>query len=334
MKAITFDRYGSPDVLRVEEVEEPVPRDDEVLVKVRAASVNPYDWHFMTGLPYVMRLMLGGAFRPKFRRLGGDLAGRVKAVGKSVTRFRPGDEVFGSVNGAVPDHPLLDLGSFAECVTAPESHLALKPSNVTFEAAAGVTLAALTALNSLRDLGHAGPGRKILINGASGGVGTFAVQIGEWLGSEVTGVCSTRNVEFVGSLGADRVVDYTREDFTRGAPRYDLFLDLVGNHALRRCLRVMSPGGIYLQCFGRPENRWLGPFHQIMGARLVSPFVDTKILDVEWHLRTEDLNLLADLLSSGFLSPVLDRCYPLEEAPEAMRYLELGHARGKVVVTV
>lgn len=336
MKAITFDRYGSAEVLRLEEIEAPSVGDDDVLVRVRAASANPYDWHFMTGLPYIMRLMLGGALKPKFRRLGGDLAGEVKAVGRKVTSFQPGDEVFGSVNGAVPEQAPLDLGSFAEYVCVREDHLVPKPAELTFEAAAAVPLAALTALNALRDLGGLEPGRdrKVLINGASGGVGTFAVQIAKWLGAEVTGVCSTRNVDLVGSLGADQVVDYTREDFTRDGSRYDVMFDLVGNRSLRECLGMMKPGGTYLLCFGRPENRWMGPFLQLFGARLAGPFVKTKMLEVEWHLRKEDLTILAELLSAGTLTPVVDRCYPLSEAPEAMRYLEEGHARGKVVVTV
>jgi NADPH:quinone reductase-like Zn-dependent oxidoreductase len=334
MKAVLFDRYGSPDVLRLQEIDKPAVNEDDVLVRVHAASANPYDWHFLTGKPYVMRMMISGLFKPKIKRLGCDLAGVVEAVGKDVTGFRSGDAVFGSVNGAVPDQPALELGSFAEYVCVAEDHLALKPANLTFEEAAAVPLAALTALNGLRDPGRIGPGKKVLINGASGGVGTFAVQIAKFLGAEVTGVCSTRNVDLVRSIGADRVVDYTGDDFTRGGQGYDLIFDLVGNRSLSECMRVLNPDGVYLMCFGRPENDWLGPFPQLLGARVRSPFVSPNLVELAWHFESEDLRFLGDLLAAGNVTPVLDRSYPLVEAAEAVRYLEKGHARGKIVVTV
>ncbi len=239
MKAIVYHRYGSPDVLKCEEIERPTPKDDEVLVKVRAASLNPLDWHFMRGEPYFIRLMTG-LRRPKFTRLGVDVAGRVEAVGRSVTWFEPGDEVFGGCRGA-----------FAEYACARESELITKPEGVTFEQAACVNVAALTALQSLRDKGRVRPGQKVLINGAAGGVGTFAVQIAKWLGAEVTGVCSTRNVEMVRSIGADHVIDYTGEDFTEGGRRYDLILDCVGSHRLSALRRVLSPEGTYIAVGGR-----------------------------------------------------------------------------------
>jgi len=334
MKAITFHRYGSPDVLRLEEVDEPAAGDEEVLVRVRAASANPYDWHFLTGKPYIMRMMLGGLLKPAFTRLGGDLAGKVEAVGKDVNGFQPGDVVFGSVNGAVTDLPLLELGSFAEYVCVAEDHLVPKPPSLTFEEAASVPLAGLTALNALRDHGHIGPGAKVLINGASGGVGTFAVQIGKSLGAHVAGVCSTGNVEMVRSLGADAVFDYTREDFTRAGDRYDMVFDLVGNRSLRECTRILNPDGVYVMCFGRPENAWLGPFGQLIGARVLSPFLKPTLSNLEWTLEEEDLRFLLGLLEEGKVTPVIDRCYPLQDAAQAMRHLEGGHARGKIVITV
>jgi NADPH:quinone reductase-like Zn-dependent oxidoreductase len=334
MRAIVFDRYGPADVLRLEEIDKPVVKDDDILVRVRAASANPYDWHFMTGKPYIMRMMISGLLKPKVKRLGGDLAGEVEAVGKNVTRFRAGDAVFGSVNGAVPGQGPLELGSFAEYVCASEDHLVPKPANLTFEQAAAVPLAALTALNGLRDPGRIEPGQRVLINGASGGVGTFAVQIAKSMGAEVTGVCSTRNVELLRSIGADQVIDYTREDFTRSGQRFDLMFDLVGNRSLSECTRLLNPTGVYLICFGRPEHNWVGPFPQLLQARVMSPFVKPKLVDLAWHLKAEDLDLLRELPATGRVTPVIDRSYPLGEAPEAMRYLEEGHARGKVVINV
>ncbi|HKI99464.1 MAG TPA: NAD(P)-dependent alcohol dehydrogenase [bacterium] len=333
MKAITFDRYGSPDVLRLQDIEKPVVTDD-MLVRIRAASANPYDWHFLTGKPYIMRLMLYALRKPRFTRLGADLAGQVEAVGRNVTRFRPGDAVFGMVNDEGPDKPFLALASFAEYVCVSEDRVALKPANLTFEQAAAVPVAALTALKGLRDIGRIGHGQKVLINGASGGVGTFAVQIAKSFGAEVTGVCSTRNVDLVRSLGAGQVFDYTREDFVRGGQRYDLVLDLVGNRSLSECMRVLKPTGVYLMSFGLPDNAWLGPFPRLLKARVVSRFVAPKLVELAWQFEREDLLVLTGLLEAGTVTPVIDRSYPLSEAPEGMRYLEAGHARGKVILTM
>lgn len=247
MKAVRYHKYGSPDVLRCEEVEKPAPGDDEVLIRVRAASVNPLDWHFMRGLPYMVR-MVAGLGKPKDPRLGVDVAGQVEAVGKNVTQFKPGAAVFGSCRG-----------TFAEYACTTESALATKPDNVTFEQAAAVPVAAFTALQGLRDEGKIQPGHRVLINGASGGVGTLAVQIAKWIGADVTGVCSTRNVEMVRSLGADQVIDYSREDFTKSGNRYDIFFDGVGNHSLSACRRVLNPNGVYVP-FGGEADRWMiGP---------------------------------------------------------------------------
>ncbi len=333
MKAITFDRYGSPDVLQLQEIDKPVVKDGDVLVRVRAASANPYDWHMMTGRPYFMR-MQSGLLKPKINGLGADLAGQVEAVGKNVTRFRPGDEVFGEVDVEVPGKPALEIGSFAEYVCVSEDSVEQKPANLTFEEAAAVPMAGFTALQGLRDIGQLQPGQKVLINGASGGVGTFAVQIAKSFGAEVTGVCSTRNVDMVRSIGADQVIDYTREDFTRSGQRYDLMLDNVGNRSLSECRRVLNPKGVYLLSFGRPDRRWLGPLVQLLGAVLLSPFVSQKLVTWVAKLSKEDLLVLKELIEAGKVTPVIDRTYPLNETPEAIRYLEEGHARGKVVITV
>jgi NADPH:quinone reductase-like Zn-dependent oxidoreductase len=323
MKAIVYDTYGSPDVLQLQEIDKPVVKDDEVLVQVRAASLNPYDWHFMTGLPYLGRLQFG-MFKPKANGLGADLAGQVEAVGKNVTRFRPGEEVFGEV----------ETGAFAEYVCFSEDAAVLKPANLTFEQAAAVPMGALTALQGLRNKGQMKPGQKVLINGASGGVGTFAVQIAKLLGAEVTGVCSTRNVDMVRSIGADQVIDYTQEDFTQGRQRYDLMLDNVGNRSLSECRRVLNPKGVYLASFGQPEHLWLGPMAQLLKMAVLSPFVSQRLLTFVATPNNEDLHLLKELLEAGKVTPVIDRSYPLSEVPEAIRYLEEGHARGKVVITV
>lgn len=321
MKAIVYHRYGSPDVLRCEEIEKPAPRDDEVLIRVRAASVNPLDWRVMRGRPYFMRMMTG-LRRPKDARLGVDVAGEVEAVGRNVTRFKPGDEVFGAGSGA-----------FAEYACASESALVTKPDNVTFEQAAAVNVGACTALQGLRDSGRIQPGQKVLINGAAGGVGTFAVQIGKWFGAEVTGVCSARNAEMVRSIGADQVIDYAREDFTKGAQRYDLIFDLVGNRPLSACRRVLSPEGAYVVA-GGPDGRWLGPLRPMLKAPLLSPFVSQKLVMCMSKVSKEDLTTLRELMEAGKVVPVIDRRYSLSEVPEAVRYLEEGHARGKVVITL
>jgi NADPH:quinone reductase-like Zn-dependent oxidoreductase len=320
MKAIVYRCYGSPDVLALEDIDRPALADDEVLVRVRAASANPLDWHYMRGTPYIMRLDAGvGA--PKVARLGVDFAGTVEAVGRNVKRFQPGDEVFGAKQGA-----------FAEYVAVREDRsLVQKPGNVTFEQAASVPIAAVTALQALRDKGGIQAGQKVLINGASGGVGTFAVQIAKSFGAEVTGVCSTRNVELVRSIGADRVIDYTREDFTTSAERYDLILDMVGNHSLMRLRRVLAPDGT-LVIVGGKEGNWISPMDRPIKALILSPFVGQDMVMLLAELNQTDLTFLADLMQSGKLTPVIDRRYPLSQAAEAIRYLEDGHARGKVVI--
>ena len=320
MKAIVYRCYGSPDVLKVEDVEKPTPADDEVLVRVQAASVNPLDWHYMRGTPYIMRLD-SGVGTPTSTRMGVDFAGTVEAVGRNVKRFRPGDEVFGGRRGA-----------FAEYVTVREDRaLALKPANVTFEQAASVPIAAMTALQALRDKGRIQPGQKVLINGASGGVGTFAVQIAKSFGAEVTGVCSTRNLDLVRSLGADHVIDYTKEDFTKSGQRYDLILDNVGNHPLLALRRVLTPGGTMV-IVGGSKGNWITPMDRPIKAFILSPFMSEEFVMLLADLNQQDLTLLAGLMQTGKLTPVIDRRYPLSEAAAAVGYLEEGHARGKVVI--
>jgi NADPH:quinone reductase-like Zn-dependent oxidoreductase len=323
MKAILYDEYGSPDVLELKDIDKPVVEDNEVLVRVHAASVNPYDWHFLTGLPYFMR-MTSGLKPEEATVLGADMAGQVEAVGKNVTRFQPGDDVYANV----------ETGGCAEYIAFTEELLGLKPGNLTFEQAAAVPLAASTALQGLRDHGQIQPGQMVLINGASGGVGTYAVQIAKTLGAEVTGVCSTRNVDIVRSIGADHVIDYTEEDFTQGAQRYDLMLDLVGNHSPSECKRVLNPEGVYVASFGQPEHRWLGPLAQLLRMLVLSRFVSQKMVLFTAHPSREDLQLLTELIEAGKVTPIIDRTYPLSETPEAIRYLEEGHARGKIVITV
>jgi NADPH:quinone reductase-like Zn-dependent oxidoreductase len=324
MKAIVYYDCGSADVLKCEEIEKPTAGDDEVLIKVRAASVNPADYHLMRGAPYIARMLfgLGKPTTTRPGRPGHDVAGQVEAVGRSVTQFQRGDEVFGSCRGA-----------FAEYACASESALVIKPDNVTFEQAASVPVAAYTALQGLRDKGKIQPGQKVLINGAAGGVGTFAVQIAKWLGAEVTGVCSTRNVEMVRSLGADQVIDYTQEDFTKSGQRYDLIFDLVANHSLSACRRALNPKGIYIGAgvlgaskIGLPA-RWI---RGMVWSRLVSQ----KMYMFIARRSQEDLTMMSKLMATGKVTPVIDRRYPLSEVAEALRYLEEGHARGKVVITL
>ena len=322
MKAITYHRYGSPDVLDFEEVDEPVAKDDEVLIRVRAASVNPRDWHFMRGLPYIMRPI--GLRIPKDGGFGSDVAGQVETVGKAVTRFRPGDEVFAHVLS----------GGFAEYTCVPEDVLGLKPANLTFEQAAAVPLAALTALQGLRDHGQIQPGQKVLIIGASGGVGTFAVQLGKSFGADVTGVCSTRNLDLVRSIGADHVIDYTKEDFTQSGQKYDLVFQLAGTRSPSDCRRALTSKGKLLLSSGESDGRWIGPLDRIIKAVVLSPFVSQRLGAFEAKRSKEDLQVLKELIESGKVSPVIDRTYPLSETAEAIRYLEAGHARGKVVITV
>jgi NADPH:quinone reductase-like Zn-dependent oxidoreductase len=322
MKAIVCSRYGSPDVLKCEEVEKPAAGENEVLIRVCAASVNPYDWHFMRGTPYVVRVV-AGLRKPTVTRSGVDVAGRVEAVGRNVTQFKPGDAVFGTCKGA-----------FAEYACTPESAVVTKPDNVTFEQAASVPIAAFTALQGLRDKGKIQRGQKVLVNGAAGGVGTFAVQIARSFGADVTGVCSTRNVDMVRSIGADQVIDYTREDFTEGQHRYDLIFDIVGNHPFLACRRVLNPRGICVAA-GGPADRWMiGPLASLVGALVVSRFVSQNRVGFIARMCKEDLSIMHDLMKAGKVTPVIDRRYRLSEVPEAIRYLEKGHAQGKVVITV
>jgi NADPH:quinone reductase-like Zn-dependent oxidoreductase len=319
MKAIVQDRYGSPDVLDLREIDKPVVEDGEVLVRVRAASANPADWHFMRGLPYVMRPQ-SGLDKPKNGVLGRDVAGQVEAVGKDVTRFRPGDEVFANVG----------TGGFAEYTCVSEDFLELKPVNLTFEQTAAVPLAGLTALQGLRDAGQVQPEQKVLIIGASGGVGTFAVQIAKSFGADVTGVCSTRNVEMVRSLGADHVIDYTQEDFAQSGQKYDLIFQLAGTRSPSACRRALTPKGTLVLSSGESSGRWIGPVDRIIKAVVLSPFVGQKLGSFLAKPNSDDLQFLKELIEAGKVTPVIDRTYPLSETPEAIRYLEEGHAEGKL----
>jgi NADPH:quinone reductase-like Zn-dependent oxidoreductase len=326
MKAVVYHEYGSPDVLRIEEVDKPVPNDNQLLVKVRAVSINPLDWHFMEGTPYIMRAMGVGLLKPALERFGVDYSGTVEAVGKSVTQFKPGDDVFGGKNGA-----------FAEYITVlADRAVALKPANITFEQAASVPIAGITALQALRDSGKVQPGQKVLINGASGGVGTFAVQIAKSLGADVTGVCSTRNVDLVRSIGADHVIDYTKEDFTKSGQRYDVILDNVGTQPLLGFTRVLNPNGRYVLIGGGGPNDagFFGPLVRPVKTMVLSRFVNKKMGMMFADLNPKDLTVLGDLMQAGKVKPVIDRTYPLNQISDALRYLEAGHARGKVVITI
>jgi NADPH:quinone reductase-like Zn-dependent oxidoreductase len=325
MKAVVRRCYGPPDVLKVEDIEKPTPADNQVLVKVHAASANPLDWHYMRGKPYIVR-MEAGVGAPKNPRLGVDFAGTVEAVGKGVKRFKPGDEVFGGKYGA-----------FAEYVIVDEDRaLALKPASLTFEQAASVGVAAVTALQALRDEGRIQPGQKVLINGASGGVGTFAVQIAKSFGAEVTGVSSTRNVEMVRSIGADHVIDYTKEDYTQSGEHYDIILDNVGNRSLLDNRRVLNPSGKYVLIGGGGPDAgpWIEPFVGPIKALVLSQFVTQDMGMFLAELNKEDLTILSDLMQAGKVTPVIDRSYKLSEAADAIRYLEEGHARGKIVINL
>jgi len=320
MKAIVYEKYGPPDVLQLKEVQKPVPKNKEVLIKVQAASVNPFDWHYLRGEPFFMRLMGAGLLKPKNKILGVDIAGWVEAVGRNVKQFQPGDEVFGAS----------DFSALAEYVCAKENALVLKSANVTSEEAAAVPVAALTALQALRDKGKIQPGKKILINGASGGVGTFAVQIAKSFGAEVTGVCSTGNLGMVRSIGADHVIDYTQEDFTRNGQRYDLILDAVANRSFSDLKRALGPRGICVIVGFSPALTFQvffpGPWKFSTG--------DKKIAMMMAKITKEDLGFLKDLLEDGKVTPVIDRRYPLDEAADALRYLEEGHAKGKIVINI
>ncbi len=322
MKAIVYHKYGSPDVLELQEVDKPVVKDDEVLVRVHAASVNPADCALLTGTPYIVRIMGFGLLKPKNSVPGLDVAGRVEAVGRNVTQFQPGDEVFGQNSMA-----------YAEYVCVPEDGIVLKPANLTFEQAAAVPLAAITALQGLRDKGQIQPGQRVLINGASGGVGTFAVQIAKSFGAEVTGVCSTRNVDMVRSIGADQVIDYTQEDFTQSGQRYDLMLDLVGNRSLSDCRRVLNPKGVYVS-IGAQAGDWIGPLTHVSKVLLSSLVGSQKMVPLLAEQTKSDLVVLQELLEAGKVTPVIDRRYTLREVPEALRYQGEGHAQGKTVITV
>jgi len=321
VKAIVHRSYGSPDVLRCEEIETPVPGSNEILIAVRAASVNPLDAHFMRGEPSIFRIAIG-LRKPKNPRLGVDVAGRVEAVGNDVTRLKPGDEVFGVARGAI-----------AEYVCGSASRFATKPQNVTFAQAASVPVAGCTALEGLSKRAKIHPGQKVVINGASGGVGTFAVQIAKTLGAHVTGVCSTRNVQLVRSIGADDVIDYTREDFTENVAGYDVLVDCVGNRSLSACRRVLKKDGIYIGigAYGDSLTRLLV---RLSSAVVMSAFVSQNFLPFSAKATAEDLAEISGLMEKGKVTPVIEKEYSLAEAPDAIRHLETGHARGKVVITV
>jgi NADPH:quinone reductase-like Zn-dependent oxidoreductase len=322
MKAIVQDKYGSAEVLETRDIDRPEIGDDQVLVRVRAAGVNPADWAVMNGLPYVARPVYG-LRKPKNPVRGTDVAGIVEAVGASVTRFQPDDEVFGSSDG-----------SYADYSVAAEDALALKPANLTFEQAAAVPMAGLVALQAVRDHGGVEAGQKVLINGASGGIGTFAVQIARTLGAEVTGVCSTRNVDLVRSIGGDHVIDYTQEDFTRGEQRYDFILDNVANHSLSELRRALAPTGTLVPNGGGFDNRWFAGGGRVISANVLSRLVTHKLRPFLVSYNLEDLVALKELIEADKLTPVIDHTYPLSETPQAITYVGEGHARGKVVVTV
>ena len=322
MKAIVQDAYGSPNILKLADINKPEPGDNEVLVRVHAAGVDRGVWHLMTGLPYLTRLAFG-LRAPKTPVPGMDLAGVVEAVGKDASRFAPGDEVFG-----------VGKGTFAEYALAREDKLAPKPANLTFEQAAALAISGLTALQGLRDHGQIEPGQEVLIVGASGGVGTFAVQIAKAFGGRVTGVCGAAKVEMVRSIGAYHVIDYTREDFAEGDPRYDLILDIGGNSSLSRLRRALVPKGTLVIVGGEGGGRWFGGVDRQLRAMMLSPFVGQKLGTFVNKENHEDMIVLKELIESGKVTPVIDRTYPLAEVPEAIRYLEEGHARGKVVITV
>lgn len=323
MKAIRYYRYGPPDVVELRQVDMPTVGAADVLVRVRAVSISPEDWHHMRGLPYLLRAT-AGLSRPKVAELGNDLAGEVVAVGRDVTDFRPGDDVFGYRRGAL-----------AEYITVPQhATLLAKPANLTFEQAAAVPGSGISAVQALRDTGRLQAGQSVLVNGAAGGVGTFAVQIAKAFGAEVTGVCGAQNVDLVRSLGADRVVDYTQEDFTRTGQRHDLMVDMIGNRSLTEIRRVLAPKGTLVVVGGPSTGRWLGPAASMLKFLVRGLFVSQQVTPMLAKDTKADLAVLGELLSSGKLTPVIDRTYQLNEAPEAIGYLETGHARGKVVITL
>jgi NADPH:quinone reductase-like Zn-dependent oxidoreductase len=322
MKAMVYEKYGLPDVLELREIDPPPLTDDGVLVHVRAASVNPFDWHMLTGTPYFARLQ-AGLCKPKSKVLGVDFAGTVEAVGKDVTAFQPGDDVYGGRGGA-----------FGEYVCVRKS-VARKPANLSFEDAAAVPMAAITALQALRDKGRVQAGQKVLVNGASGGVGTFAVQLAKSFGADVTGVCSTRNVETVRSLGADHVIDYTKDDFTRSGASFDVLVDIAGNHSWREYKRVLAENATMIIVGGRKTNRWIGPMGDVVKRRLASvPGSRTVAAPFLAQLNKEDLDVLRELLEAGKVKPVIESRYELRDVPEALRYVGAGHAKGKIVISV
>ena len=320
MQAIVATKYGPPDVLRLEDVEKPTPQDDEVLIKVKAASLNAYDWHLLTADIFLVRLMGGGFLKPKNKIPGADIAGRVEAVGRNVTQFKPGEDVFGDIGH----------GGFAEYACARENRLAARPANLSFEEAAAVPMAALTALQGLRDKGRIQPGQKVLINGASGGVGTFAVQIAKAFGAEVTAVCSIGKMDMARSIGADQVIDYTKEDFTKAGQRYDLVFAANGYHPILDYRRALAPKGIYVMAGGTKAQLFqamlLGPWISLAGSK--------KTRGVSANVNQKDLVYIKGLLEAGKIKPVIDRRYLLSEVPEALRYLGDGHARGKVAISI
>ncbi len=321
MKAIVRTKYGSPDILELKDIVKPVPMDNQVLVKVYAASVNPLDWHILRGIPFLVRLMGFGLLRPKHQILGADISGLVEAVGANVTQFKVGDEVYGS-----------GMGGFAEYTCVREDKLVLKPAAMTFEQAAAVPVAGLTALQGLRDHGQIQPGQKVLINGASGGVGTFAVQIAKALGAHVTGVCSGPNLEMVRSLGADNVIDYTKEEFWRSENEYDLIIDNAAFYSIRKTLRALKPTGIYVLIGGSSSTMSL--LKSLIFNPLISRIMGRKLVSFIASMNQPDLVVLKELLEAGKVVPVIDKKYSLSEVPQAIRYVEEGHTRGKVVITV
>jgi NADPH:quinone reductase-like Zn-dependent oxidoreductase len=323
MKAIRYYRYGSPDVLQLREVDKPAIDEDEVLVRVRAASLNPLDLYYLRGSPYIARIQVG-LTRPRAKGLGLDMAGTIEAVGGNVTGFQPGDEVFGGGSQTL-----------AEYLSVREDAVVLrKPANLTFEQAAAVPVSAFTALQAVRDKARVRPGHKVLVNGAAGGVGPFAVQIAKAFGAEVTGVCSTRNVNLVASIGADHVVDYTKDEFTLSERRYDVLVDIAGSRTLSECRRVLTPSGVLVGVGAPSRGRWIGPMSRSLKIFVAAPITSQKMTFFMAEPRRDDLATLADLLETGKITPVLDRTYPLSQVPEAIRYLETGHARGKVVITI
>jgi NADPH:quinone reductase-like Zn-dependent oxidoreductase len=321
MKAMVYRRYGSPDVLKLQDVDKPVVKDGDVLVRVHTAALNPFDWHLLRGWPYIVRQSAGWR-TPKRNIPGIDVSGVVEAVGRNVTLLQPGDEVFGEKSRAC-----------AEYVSGPETLFVHRPTNLTLEQAATIPVAAVTALQALREKGRIQAGQSVLINGASGGVGTFAVQLAKAFGAEVTGVCSTPNVELVRSIGADDVIDYTREDFTRGAKCYDLIVDNVGNHSLLALRHVLTPSGT-LVIVGAPKGNWIAPIARIFGAQVLSRFGRRKLVALLADVQRDDLLFLKGLIEAGKVTPVIDRRYQLSEVPEAIRCLETMRARGKLVITV